>query len=397
MKFKSKNICIFRKHALFAAAILVFSASGLHYAQTRPLASVSGVVLDRKTNKPLYYANVFLASTTLGAATDQDGNFKIEKIPLGSHQLVISMIGHERIVRDIRITEPIDYTFRFSLQPKVIEAPGLTVSARYPHRWKKQLKVFTAYFLGESENAGHCTILNPEILDFKEEESTKFTASAHEPLKIINSALGYELSFHLRRFEIIDNAYLIITGETHFSELETENLDDIKRWRKNRVVAYQGSMRHFFKSLIVDQLKEEGFTVHALTGLPLNGNVVGMKHLPEDSLVHATSSLFEKTLTLPPYLQILYQHEKEPESYKRKAGKQWINRRGNFQTVTNRRRGQVSYLEVNYNYILINHLGHLYDPHAVTVYGFWGWEQRIADMLPLNYDPYYQKLTGNQP
>jgi len=371
---RNKNMTgfsVYTSARVFTLFIVLFN-SLLLQSQTKPLASISGTVLDRKTNEPLYYANVFLASTTLGAATDKQGEFKIDKTPLGSHQLVISMIGYERIVRDIRITEPIEYSFRFSLQPKVIEAPRLTVSARYPHRWKRQLKTFLAYFLGESENARHCTILNPEILDFKEEKSTKFIAFAYEPLKIVNLALGYQLDFHLRRFEIIENTYLIITGETRFEEIETDEIDDVKRWRKNRDLTYRGSMRHFFKSLINDELKKEGYTVHALTGLPLRGKVVGMEPLPADTLVHDTSSPFEKTLSLPAYLHIVYGNEKDPDTYKRISGKQWINRRGSFQSVTDRRhKGQISYLEINYNYILINHLGHLYDPHAVTVYGYW--------------------------
>ena len=40
-------------------------------------SSINGFVRDDATGEPISYANVFLANTSLGAATNQDGYFVI--------------------------------------------------------------------------------------------------------------------------------------------------------------------------------------------------------------------------------------------------------------------------------------------------------------------------------
>ena len=370
-----------------AASICLMLIPALLPAQQKR-ASITGVIVDRQTKSPLFYAEVFLANTTIGTTTDTYGRFTVKNVPAGTHQLVVSMIGYERIVREIRVTEPDEYNFTFSLEPKAIETKGLTVSARYPHQWKKQLETFRTVFLGESDNANKCEIINPEILDFRTDSSGNFYASAQQPLEIENRALGYKLFFHIRRFEIVKNTYLVITGETRFEVSATDDNQMLRTWRKNRETAFRGSMRHFFKALLAHRLKEEGFALYALTGLPTSGNIVGIQRIQPDSLVHDTQNPFEKVLTLPNYLQIIYLNEDEPPSYKRSSGKLWYSRRGSYQSASGRySKGQTSYLEVKYQSVLVNRSGHLYDPLAVTVYGYWSWEQRIADMLPLDYDP----------
>ncbi|MGD1848507.1 MAG: SusC/RagA family TonB-linked outer membrane protein [Salibacteraceae bacterium] len=71
------------------AGLLLFSAAVM--AQN---GSVSGVILD-ETDQPLPGATVKIEGTTLGSTTDLDGKYKIENVPPGDYNLVVSFIGYE--------------------------------------------------------------------------------------------------------------------------------------------------------------------------------------------------------------------------------------------------------------------------------------------------------------
>ena len=62
------------------------------YTQT-----IRGMVIDGDSEMPIVGANVVVSDTDplLGASTDINGNFRIEKVPVGRHQLEISSIGYE--------------------------------------------------------------------------------------------------------------------------------------------------------------------------------------------------------------------------------------------------------------------------------------------------------------
>ena len=61
---------------------------------------VRGKVYDELTNEPLPGANIMVLKTDplIGAASDIDGNFIIEKVPVGRHNLLIRMMGYESFI-----------------------------------------------------------------------------------------------------------------------------------------------------------------------------------------------------------------------------------------------------------------------------------------------------------
>ena len=75
-----------------------------------PKGTVKGQVLDRETKVPLIGANVTFTGTKMGAASDYDGKFTIENVPVGSYTVQFSYIGYKPlsqtdvIIRSKRIT-----------------------------------------------------------------------------------------------------------------------------------------------------------------------------------------------------------------------------------------------------------------------------------------------------
>ncbi|HAS47213.1 MAG TPA: TonB-dependent receptor [Microscillaceae bacterium] len=79
-----------RVHLLF---IILFMVSSQIWAQTQ---TIRGRVLDKQSKFPLIGANVLIVGSNplIGAATDVDGYFVINNVPLGRHQVRITYLGY---------------------------------------------------------------------------------------------------------------------------------------------------------------------------------------------------------------------------------------------------------------------------------------------------------------
>ncbi|MBT8274423.1 MAG: TonB-dependent receptor family protein [Bacteroidia bacterium] len=69
---------------------------------------ITGTVIDDALNEPLPYVNIVVNKTNgellTGGITDDDGNFKIDKVPEGTYKIVIQFIGFQKEERDVTIT-----------------------------------------------------------------------------------------------------------------------------------------------------------------------------------------------------------------------------------------------------------------------------------------------------
>jgi len=91
---------------------------------------IAGTVIEAETGDPLPGANVMIAGTTLGAATDLDGRFSILHVPPGQYDVSVSVIGYTKnTVTDVRVR--IDQTARvdFSLEMETLEGEAVTIVA----------------------------------------------------------------------------------------------------------------------------------------------------------------------------------------------------------------------------------------------------------------------------
>ena len=68
-------------------------------AQSIPLQTIRGNVVDKSVKNPLPGANIELVSKlTASAVADATGNFVLEKVPVGRHTLRITYIGYKPVV-----------------------------------------------------------------------------------------------------------------------------------------------------------------------------------------------------------------------------------------------------------------------------------------------------------
>jgi hypothetical protein len=318
--------------------------------------NITGRVVDDSTGAPLHFVNVFLSNTTMGAATDAAGNFSITNIPYGNYELVASMVGYEIRVFQVRLIEPKTQSIDIRLKSKPIEAPGLAVTAPYPHEWKRQLERFKKLFLGTSRYASQCDILNPEFLEFDIDEKTGiFIAEAGEPLEIENQALGYRIRAHLLDFRFRSDHDGRYTCIALFEPLESKDERVKRMWAKNRLQAYQGSKRHFFKVLYHKRIKEEELEVYNIPKFHIHDRFLHLCEVVEDSLLNPGEFAFTKKLCFSDYIMV------------KKHRTSWISMKTD-RPVT---------IDVN---------GNVYPPYGIKTYGHWT-RMRLADELPVDYSP----------
>ncbi|MBN4048351.1 carboxypeptidase-like regulatory domain-containing protein, partial [Flavobacteriaceae bacterium AH-315-O20] len=240
------------KNIYFFLAFLVFGIA-TSYSQYY----IKGKVTTYK-NEILEGASVYLNNTTIGATTNNKGEFQL-KIKEGNHVLVISFIGYKTTQINIDANSNVDF-LTIKLVPNTNVLDEIIVKkTKYDNYWKYNLSRFEQVFLGRTEIAEKCKILNPKVLYFEFDAHTGvLTASAKEPLKIENKGLGYLITYDLIDFRL-GRRKLSYLGYTKYENLKTENK---KRWKKNRLKAFNGSQMHFVRSLYNQNLKEEGFIVN---------------------------------------------------------------------------------------------------------------------------------------
>jgi len=110
---------------------------------------IAGKVIDAKTKEPLVGANVIVLGTSLGAATDLQGQFSIINIPPNTYTIKASILGYDPVeVRGLQVN--IDLTTRndFELNETVMEQKEVVITAERP-AIQKDLTATTAVVGGD--------------------------------------------------------------------------------------------------------------------------------------------------------------------------------------------------------------------------------------------------------
>lgn len=83
-------------------AVLLIACASHAYAQP-PSGAIAGLVVDARTMQPLGGVLVELATPHLVTTTESDGGFRLEGIPPGRYELLISFVGYAFTRRDVEV------------------------------------------------------------------------------------------------------------------------------------------------------------------------------------------------------------------------------------------------------------------------------------------------------
>lgn len=115
--------------SIFLVAISTAFASGLHAQEN---GSISGTVTDQKTGETLPGVNVWLENTNRGTSTDSDGQFKLDELSAGFHELVFSFVGYKKQTKTVSVSEGDETEISIALVPNPVMLEGIRVTALRP-------------------------------------------------------------------------------------------------------------------------------------------------------------------------------------------------------------------------------------------------------------------------
>lgn len=352
--------------------ILFFSLTT--FAISAQTFTIKGVVRDAKTAEVIPFANVFIANTTKGTSTNENGEYTISKIPFGTVIVSVSMVGYAPARQTIRGETDATKEIDFTINPNEQELSEVKVSASRDKTWEKQFQRFSKAILGESPLAKACSFKNSYQIDFEDTKGV-LKASSTRPIELENLALGYRIFFTLTGF-VLANDEIQYQGYARFEEIKPVSEKEANKWTQNRRMAFEGSDRHLFWALAQRKLKAEGYEgfVDAVGFNPANrtSNFYGqlgksILAYPIDSLVRKGKIASEYRIRFPKRIEL---HFASP----------YYN--GQFYRDDIR---MISWIE-NLKDLDFNDRGVIQNPKELIISGFMS-SKRLAEMLPLDYLP----------
>jgi len=113
---------------LSLAIIIVLMMGSLGWALAPTV--IEGYVKDAKTGNPLPGANVFIAGTSIGAASDLNGRYRILRVPPGSYTLRVTYIGYKPMEVSIQVTVGEAIKKDFMLEYVTVKGKEVVVTAQ---------------------------------------------------------------------------------------------------------------------------------------------------------------------------------------------------------------------------------------------------------------------------
>ena len=222
---------------------------------------IQGTVLDQESGLPVDYADVFFDGTFLGTTSDEHGSFTLDVTLYSSRSLTISAMGYYPASLS-------DFTpgknHQVYLTRKVFRIEEAMVTTRSLTGERKAcLRMFRNEFIGSTRYARRCYIENEKDITFnygRNKDTLK--AYASRPIRIRNLALGYEISYYLECFEYDRHTgNVVYRGDIIFqADLGTDQRSHAL-YERRRANAYAGSAKQLFRALWAGALSGSGFTL----------------------------------------------------------------------------------------------------------------------------------------
>lgn len=351
---------------LFLCLLPVFAP-----AQSR----IKGAVIDFNTKKGIGDCNVYLSGTSKGSFTNAKGFFEITNVEDGIYELVFSHVNYKAHVQIIEVKgKDVSVKASLAVNPTALTSVEV-VSEKDKAVRRKALKRFKDFFFGKQYLESNIFIKNEEIIDLSKEKNGIIESPNPYVLQVQNDYLGYELEYYVKQF-LLSNTSNLVLGFPKFTEQETKNPTQKLMWVENRQRAYNGSLRHFFTSLLNGQLEEEGFEAYLTRDDP--------EVVEEATTDYYKDQLDQKVLIDPKNLPIsITVNDTEFENIKELNFSQIVE--VNYTKEFGRLGGyQTSLLKMADDYLYVYTNGVIVNPSAVKLFGQWA-DEGTYELLPYDF------------
>jgi len=161
---------MFTKTLLFLLTIITISASGQQLSQ-----NIRGKITDSESEATLPGAMVMVEDVQpiIGATTDENGNFSLEKVPVGRHKIVVRLLGYqEAILNNVLVGSA----------KEVILNIGLTES-------RVQMNEVVVRATGNKHKANN-EMATVSARSFSVDETQRYAASVDDPARMAQAFAG---------------------------------------------------------------------------------------------------------------------------------------------------------------------------------------------------------------
>ncbi|WP_295796537.1 carboxypeptidase regulatory-like domain-containing protein [Mucilaginibacter sp.] len=384
---------------------------------------ITGRVINQRDTHPIPNASVFLSNATIGDHTKDDGTFALNSVKPGKYELVISLIGFDRYTQTITVDNSNITLPDITLYPATIGLAEVKIKPKTDPDRKRNFDWFKDEFLGKSDLAKGCKIVNPEMLDLDyDERNGVLTGSSVDFLIIENKSLGYRLKYLLKNFTLNNydenNKSFSYSGSVFFERLAGTPQEEAQ-WQTARQEAYENSQLHFLRAALNNKIESEGFRVFRLA-------IKRNPQRPPDSLINENIRVYNAlkdakgTVNYKDSLNYWMKKSKLPATMGQKLLTEPLTKADMFK-VSNRRglfeftSGGTDALFISYNKYhrfssgAITHLsdkdntyatlvsfndpvalfdnnGSVINPRSLSYEGVWS-RARVATLLPVDYEP----------
>ncbi len=106
--------------------LMIFCADNI-FAQT---GNISGIVTDATDGSPLIGANIFVAGTSIGTATDRDGKYRLSRLNVGRNLILFKYLGYGTDSAWVDIVAGRTLAYDVKLSPQAIEGKEVVVTSQ---------------------------------------------------------------------------------------------------------------------------------------------------------------------------------------------------------------------------------------------------------------------------
>ena len=197
------------------------------YSQ-QPQRIVIGKITDAETGEPVSSVAVFIAGTTSGTTTGNDGTYQLKLPGSGVYDLIVSHVGYEPVFHKIDIPRAF---IRFDVSLKTHELEDILIIAERPKPHPADVILFWKTILGTAPSST-IYVTNPDVVNYLwEPEERRLTVSGRSPIEIVNMETGYKINFLLQSFtHDMDRRISSWTGQVFFEELTPRDDRQKRMW-----------------------------------------------------------------------------------------------------------------------------------------------------------------------
>ena len=94
-----------------------------------PAQTVKGIVINTTNQLPVIGASIYVVDTKLGAISQNDGTFKIKKVPAGRYEIKVSALGMETYNSSIVVTSGKEVYLNIQMAESFITTKEIVVKA----------------------------------------------------------------------------------------------------------------------------------------------------------------------------------------------------------------------------------------------------------------------------